>query len=159
YREAQLTPADDLPDGLADSLIQDYAGVDLSEYPQESAFDFAPEPTDGPQYSVYVEPDPDGKAYLGLGKEWDGGLRAGGGEAYRLVSVYETTQMAQAVAKDLVNIRHDVERLTHDPTAGAQAMASMAYEIGVAAEMIQPGDPLFVDQPLDAPADPFEVQP
>ncbi len=55
--------------------------------------------------------------------------------------------MAQAVAQDLINMRHDVERLTGDPVAGYQAMASMAYEIGLAAELIQPGEVLFADQP------------
>ena len=43
-------------------------------------------------------------------------------------------RLAKAVAQDLTSMRHDVERLTGDPVAGYQAMASMAYEIGMAAE-------------------------
>jgi hypothetical protein len=103
--------------------------------------------------------DKEGNTLLSLAKEWDGGIHWGGGEEVRQIGVYGTPDLAQAVAQDLWALRNDVEQLYGDPVPGQQAMASMAYEIGVANGAIETGEPLFKNESGLAPADPFEIYP
>lgn len=164
YEQHQTLEAapDEPPLDLIDTINQVYAGLDPAIFQQESTLDYDRdgfqdldrEPLD---YGIRTGQDEQGRSMIELVKEWDGGLRSGGGEDARLIGVYENSQEAQAVAEDLWNVQQDVQALTGSAMGGWQAMGSLAYEIGQANGTLQAGEPLFVN--LDGPADPFAVVP
>jgi hypothetical protein len=151
---------DEPPEPLMNDLLKEYAGVDLPMDANEGAFQYDPKPEQLVlNYGIDIESEREGKSYLGIVKEWDGGPRHGGGEEYRLIGVYDDRQTAESIAQDLWNLQQDVQELTGDAVLGWQAMGSMAYEIGVANDAIQQGEPLFAHPIPNAPSDPFEIQP
>src|SRR5579859_7554222 len=153
--------SDEPPPELIDSLNQEFAWLDPAlfegespDYEREGYQDLDREPLD---YGVRMGEDARGYSTVELFKEWEGGLRSGGGEDSRVIGAYENPADAQAVATDLWQVQQDVEDLTGNRVAGWQMIGSLGYEIAQANGALQAGEPLFVT--IDGPADPFQVEP
>ncbi len=162
YGQQAAEISDELPPQLIDPLNQEFAWLDPSIFQNEGTLDYE---GDGQQdlerealgYGIRMGQNEGGHNTVELFKEWEGGLRSGGGEESRLIGAYENADDARAVAQDLWQVQQDVQALTGNPVSGWQALGSLGYEIAAANGTLQQGEPLFVN--LDGPADPFQVQP
>jgi hypothetical protein len=159
--QAAQLPGDEPPDVLVDELIQEYGGVDLSAYEQESVYEYDPEPNQAAlDYGLAIREGEDRMFEVGIVKEWDSGSRSGvGNEEIRVVQRFDDLPSAQTLAGELYTLSSDVRDLTGDEIAGWQAMASMVYEIGTANNTLENGQPLFTQAGAGIPEDPFTIQP
>ncbi len=157
--EAEPDFPDDPPEDVLDTLLQDYAQASLFDLDDPSGlFDVPPEPPQPLDYGIDLVQTEAGQMAVELVKEVDGGLRYGGLEDRTTISVHDDPSEAIGIAQDLTDLRDEVWELTDgDLTAGWQAMASLAYEIGTGSGQIEAGEPLFARP--DLPPDPFELQP
>src|SRR5450432_3795930 len=150
---------DEPPDMLLDSLIHEYGQTGLLELNDTmTVFDIPPDPPQALDYGIDLVQTETGQMAVEFVKEVEGGLRYGGMEDRATISVHNDPAEAISIAQDLTSLRDEVWELTNgDITAGWQAMASMAYEIGTGTGQIQEGEALFAR--TDLPSDPFELMP
>jgi hypothetical protein len=94
---------------------------------------------------------------VSLTKELHGADSLTDSRAIGTYRVYEGgDDLATSTARDLTQLKDDVELLTGSPVEGARAMVSMAHQIALDNGMIAENEPFFADERL--PADPFELQ-
>jgi hypothetical protein len=90
---------------------------------------------------------------VSLTKELHGAENLTDSRAIGIYRVYEGgDDLAASTARDLTQLKDDVELLTGSPVEGARAMVSMAHQIALDNGMIAENEPFFADERL--PADP-----
>jgi hypothetical protein len=162
----------DVQIGEANGVV--FADTPLPDAPEPEMVEQAPEYTpaiivitDAPNpyilsYGVAVERDEadHNSAWytVSLTKQLHGAENLTDSRAIGTYRVYEGgDDVAASIARDLTQLKDDVELLTGSPVEGVRAMVSMAHQSARDNDMIADNEPFFADERL--PADPFEIEP